>query len=72
MPATDTCGAATYAEELRVRIADRSAGSGVPFTISVGVAAPQDLGEDAEALIAAADAALYRAKRSGRDAVRAA
>ncbi len=65
-------GAAEYAEELRVLVADSAAATGTPFTISVGVAAPQDGGEDAEGLLAAADAALYDAKRSGRDTVRAA
>jgi diguanylate cyclase (GGDEF)-like protein len=35
-------------------------------TVSVGVAASSRQAQDAAALLAAADAALYRAKREGR------
>ncbi len=38
-----------------------------PVTISVGIATTPDNAADAERLIAAADAALYEAKRTGRD-----
>ena len=38
----------------------------IALTVSVGVA-QHGLGEDAEALIGRADAALYRAKRGGRN-----
>jgi diguanylate cyclase (GGDEF)-like protein len=69
---TDAPGATAYAEDLRVLVADAAAGLGTPFTVSVGVAASEHGGDDAEALLAAADAALYRAKRAGRDTVRAA
>lgn len=40
-----------------------------PIDVSLGVAAFPDHGETAEALIPAADAALYRAKAEGRDRV---
>jgi diguanylate cyclase (GGDEF)-like protein len=38
-------------------------------TVSVGVAALPAHGESSKALLEAADAALYRAKREGRDRV---
>ncbi len=40
-----------------------------PVTVSVGVATTPDNAADAERLLAAADAALYEAKRTGRDRV---
>lgn len=40
----------------------------VRFTVSIGVAGAQ-IAEAADALVARADAALYRAKHSGRNAV---
>ena len=40
-----------------------------PITVSIGVAAFPDHGQDARALLQAADAALYQAKRDGRDRV---
>jgi diguanylate cyclase (GGDEF)-like protein len=41
----------------------------IPITLSAGVAASDALGLDPLALVAAADAALYRAKAGGRDRV---
>ncbi len=69
---TGPSGAARYADELRVLVAAGAEATGTPFTVSVGVAAAEHGGEDAEALLAAADAALYDAKRAGRDTVRTA
>jgi two-component system cell cycle response regulator len=44
-------------------------GQRIPVTISIGASACQDTSWGAERLIADADAALYRAKRSGRNRV---
>jgi diguanylate cyclase (GGDEF)-like protein len=43
-----------------------------PVTVSIGVAAFPDHGSDASSLLERADAALYEAKRQGRDQVRVA
>ena len=53
-------------------VAAGAAATATPFTISVGVAAPEHGHEDAEALLAATDVALYDAKRAGRNTARAA
>lgn len=67
LPATDAKGAAVVAE--RVRVAAASVEAPVRFTISLGVAALGPHGDDARSVLAAADAALYRAKRRGRNRV---
>jgi len=74
LPNTDAKGAYELAEQ--VRLAVRNAGianEGVPdslMTVSVGIAtAAPRLGDEATALLAAADRALYSAKRGGRDRV---
>ncbi len=41
----------------------------VPITVSIGVAACPDHGTDAATILAAADTALYAAKRSGRNRI---
>ncbi len=69
---TDAPAAVAHADELRVLVAARAAERGTPYTISVGVAAAAHGRDDAHGLLAAADAALYVAKRAGRDTVRAA
>lgn len=56
-----------HAEALRALVA-----SAAGFSVSVGVASSFGGQADAEGLIAAADEALYRAKRAGRDTVRTA
>jgi diguanylate cyclase (GGDEF)-like protein len=68
LPATDLEGAYVLAEELRSAVARLQvlpAGAG-PVTVSVGVAALAP-GDGPGDLIAAADAALYDAKRAGKD-----
>jgi diguanylate cyclase (GGDEF)-like protein len=58
------------AERLRRAVADGPLVPGVAITVSVGLATWRD-GEDAAALLARADAALYAAKRAGRNRVMA-
>jgi diguanylate cyclase (GGDEF)-like protein len=66
------------AEELAERVRERIAGERVPLvgtdgtlkvTASIGVASLPDSAGDVESLIAAADAALYAAKRGGKNKV---
>ncbi|HET7823675.1 MAG TPA: diguanylate cyclase [Anaeromyxobacter sp.] len=71
----DRAAALDVAEALRAAV-DRAAlphptSEGGHVTISVGVAAFPDDGEDLAELIDAADSALYAAKQAGRNAVRA-
>ncbi|SFD84531.1 diguanylate cyclase (GGDEF) domain-containing protein [Thiohalospira halophila DSM 15071] len=72
MPETDLTGAETAMEDLRQRVegtaVDRPEEGPIHQTISVGVAALQS-GDTADTLIQRADAALYRAKRTGRNRV---
>lgn len=71
LPETDAEGAGKIAERMRLAVERLETGGG-RVTISIGVAttlAREKL--TPEALVAAADAALYDAKRAGRNAVRA-
>jgi diguanylate cyclase (GGDEF)-like protein len=74
LPETDLDGAALLAERMRDAVESmfvpgaRGSG-GVQVTASFGVAAAPDNGVEGEALVAAADAALYRAKRAGKNRV---
>jgi len=71
LPMTEAPGASVLAERLRQIIADEPyqlpGGEVVEVTISLGCAASRDA--DPEALVRSADAALYEAKRSGRNRV---
>src|SRR5213080_1795094 len=74
LPQTDLQGAEMQAERMRAAIEgmqiQRLDGVGLlPITASFGVASFPSQGADKTALIAAADAALYRAKRGGRHRV---
>ena len=69
LPQTPMEGAAEVAERLRDRVRAAGAKSGEPVTVSVGVAEFPKNGDTPQAIIAAADAALYRAKADGRDRV---
>jgi hypothetical protein len=63
MPQTMLEGACVFANRLRER-----AESKLPLTLSAGVAAAVD-GDNAQTLLARADAALYGAKAAGRNQV---
>ena len=56
------------ASSLRIAAAEDAQGDSLRLTLSIGVAS-QCAGESLESLIRRADAAMYRAKRSGRDRV---
>lgn len=62
---------AGLAVAMRVReyLYDAVEGSPHPFTVSLGVAARPEHGKTAEAVLRAADAAMYDAKQAGRDQV---
>jgi diguanylate cyclase (GGDEF)-like protein/putative nucleotidyltransferase with HDIG domain len=67
LPETDERGAFLVAERLRRATQRTFAEEPVPITISFGVAAYPDHGNDAEVLLRNADHALYAAKDMGRD-----
>lgn len=67
LPACTSVQAALAAEHIRHRIEQAKAGE-LPVTVSVGVATFQP-GDDFDRIFARADAALYEAKRSGRNQV---
>jgi diguanylate cyclase (GGDEF)-like protein len=74
LPQTDAEGAALLAERMREaveRLRVPSVGGGEPLrvTASFGVASVPESAADREDLVAAADAALYRAKRGGKNRV---
>ena len=74
LPETGLEGALDLAERVRVRIESEQvprAGSASPVkvTASIGAASMPGSANDVEALIAAADAALYEAKRAGKNRV---
>ena len=76
LPSTDLHGAAQLAEQLRQAVQAAPCewqGQRIAFTVSIGVAAsadtPADPSRTSEALLQAADQALYRAKDDGRNRV---
>jgi diguanylate cyclase (GGDEF)-like protein len=74
LPNTTCAGARTVGEKVRGRIGDEPFevdGLSINVTVSVGVAAYPEHGTTVKELVAAADAALYRAKAGGRDRVEA-
>jgi diguanylate cyclase (GGDEF)-like protein len=74
LPQTDVAGAELLAERMRAAVAgieiERLDGGGrLQVTASFGVASLPANAEDKDSLIAEADAALYRAKRAGKNRV---
>ncbi|MBI4294096.1 MAG: GGDEF domain-containing protein [Betaproteobacteria bacterium] len=75
MPGADKAAATAVADRARRSIEHRgwiTDKSGIVITVSAGVSAYPEDGRDWDALIGAADAALYTAKRRGRNCVVAA
>ncbi len=70
LPATPSTGAMAVAERLRLAIESAEV-DGLRVTVSIGVAcAPEMRAGNAPELVELADAALYQAKRNGRNQVR--
>jgi diguanylate cyclase (GGDEF)-like protein len=77
LPHTDMAGAKQITERLRAKLAEITVAPGhgatpempLQVTVSIGVAALETSRRDLDELIAAADAALYRAKAQGRNQV---
>ena len=71
LPHQTAAEAAVVAERLRIRLGRKPWALADPLTISIGVAAVEGQRQqgDPAALLAAADAALYRSKRLGRNRV---
>jgi diguanylate cyclase (GGDEF)-like protein len=68
LPRTRLEDAARVAEDLRCRFEEQDLVPGVRVTVSIGLSA-QEVASGAQEWLAAADAALYEAKRSGRNRV---
>jgi two-component system cell cycle response regulator len=74
MPETDMAVAATVAERLRRRIATEpfpieQGKRSIDVTISIGLAALENVDDTSANILKRADQALYRAKRDGRNRV---
>jgi diguanylate cyclase (GGDEF)-like protein/putative nucleotidyltransferase with HDIG domain len=67
LPDTDEHEAYMVAERIRVEVEERFADDTAPLTISFGIAYFPDHGRSPEALLEAADQALYSAKALGRN-----
>ena len=59
----------SVALRIRMFLNESSTRIGLPFTASIGVASKPEHGNSAEAILRAADAAMYDAKEGGRDQV---
>jgi diguanylate cyclase (GGDEF)-like protein len=67
-PSTDSAGAALLAERFQAALREYSSPSGVPVTVSIGVAEWDGrVMSDAASLLSAADNALYVAKAAGKN-----
>ncbi len=72
LPSTDVAMGRQIAERIRVNVAQQSVRAGqlaISYRVSIGVASVDKSISSLDALIAAADQALYDAKRQGRDQV---
>jgi diguanylate cyclase (GGDEF)-like protein len=70
LPQTGLSEASTLAERVRAQVAEIDIGHpGLHVTMSIGVASFPDSARDSDGVLAAADAALLRAKARGRDRV---
>jgi diguanylate cyclase (GGDEF)-like protein len=71
MPQADTAGALALGEDLRAEVAEgeRSSADPISTTISVGITMFGGGRGGAEAVLAAADQAMYRAKEEGRNQI---
>jgi len=67
LPGTTEEDGLQVAGRIRAAVAASASVTGVPVTASVGVACQSVPGGSRDALVAAADAALYRAKMAGGD-----
>lgn len=68
LPGADAAALQVLCEHARARVAEALQCDGQPITVSIGAAALQP-GEDAASWLARADAAMYEAKKLGRNAV---
>ena len=69
LPETDLAGARVIAERARASVEQPSARYERPVTVSIGIAEMRAGAADCSVLVQEADAALYRAKRAGRNRV---
>ncbi|MCZ8252796.1 MAG: GGDEF domain-containing protein [Hylemonella sp.] len=74
LPDTDAAGATVLAEDLRLAVMQHRCldpqGQPLPLTVSIGLhAQPRPTGAQRDELLAAADQAMYQAKRLGRNRV---
>ena len=69
LPGTEVAEAEILAEQLREKLANTVSPCGRAVTLSAGVAEYPKMAETTEALIEAADKALYHAKQTGRNRV---
>jgi diguanylate cyclase (GGDEF)-like protein len=72
LPETDLAGAAALAESIREKIAEHSfvfQNDQIWVTISVGVAALEEVDKSSTDLVKRADERLFEAKRAGRNRV---
>ncbi|WP_250003281.1 diguanylate cyclase [Actinoplanes sp. M2I2] len=73
LPETDAYGGAIVAERLGAAVRDRPVtveDAQIPISVSIGVAVYPEHGENSLQVLAAADRALYAAKKAGRDTYR--